>query len=69
MVEKKLVYTVAECAEILSISKHLVYEDIRIGRLKVVRFGRRILVPHRSLYQRLGIPEEGELMKIDSPTG
>lgn len=69
MVEKKLVYTVAECAEILSISKYLVYEDIRIGRLQVVRFGRRILVPHRSLYQRLGIPEEGELMKIDSPTG
>lgn len=45
----KLLYSRAEAAEMLSLSVHTVVRDIRLGRIRVKRYGRRVLVPREEL--------------------
>lgn len=46
----KLVYSVEECAKLLSISKGLCYELCRQHRIPTIKLGeRRILIPRASL--------------------
>lgn len=50
MENEKLVYSIAECAERLGISKSLCYEMARTGQLPVLRCGqKRLVVPVRAL--------------------
>ncbi|MBB0244357.1 helix-turn-helix domain-containing protein [Streptomyces alkaliphilus] len=42
---ERLLYRPEEAAAALGISRSLIYEEIRLGRLKTVRIGRRRLVP------------------------
>lgn len=46
---EKLVYTVAETAEILGIGRGLAYEATRRGEIPSIRIGHRILVPRKAL--------------------
>jgi len=45
--------TVRETARLLGISRGLAYEMARCGKLPVIRFGRRLLVPKRALGKML----------------
>lgn len=48
MSEDRVVFTVAEAAELLGISKGTAYEYVRTGQLPAVRLGRRLVIPkHR----------------------
>lgn len=42
--QRKLAYSIAEIAEMTSLSRAQVYEEIRARRLKAVKMGRRTLV-------------------------
>jgi len=58
---KKLTYSVYETAELMNVSKHLIYEAVRQGKLKVIHFGRRIIIPANSIRLLLGITEAKEV--------
>ena len=60
---EKLTYSVSETAQLLNVSKHLVYEAVRQGKLKVIHFGSRIIVPANSIRLLLGIAEAKEVEK------
>jgi excisionase family DNA binding protein len=56
MYESKLTITVIEAARRLGISRGLAYQAAREGRLPVIRFGRRLLVPCKALDELLQNP-------------
>ena len=57
----KLTYSVYETAELMNVSTHLVYEAVRQKKLKVIHFGRRIIIPANSIKLLLGITEAKEI--------
>jgi len=50
---EKKTYNVYEVADIMSVSKGLIYESIRSGKLKAIRIGQRRVVISRSELERL----------------
>jgi excisionase family DNA binding protein len=56
---ERLTLTVEEAAHLLGISRGLAYEMARRGKLPVVRFGRRLLIPRRALGRMLDQPGDG----------
>lgn len=62
----KLTYSVAETAQLLNVSPHLVYEAVRRQKLKVVHFGKRIIIPANSIKLLLEISEAEEIENPDS---
>ena len=50
---ERLCLSVPEVAHLLGISRGLAYELARCGKLPVVRFGRRLLVPRGALERML----------------
>lgn len=60
---EKLTYSVAETAQLLNVSRHLVYEAVRQGKIKVIHFGSRIIVPANSIKLLLGLLEAKEVGK------
>ena len=55
----KLAYTMSEAAAALVISLWLIKKEVYEGRIDVVTFGTRKVVPRWSLDRRLGTPETG----------
>lgn len=51
---RQLVLSVAEVADLLGISKDLVYDLVARGELPSLRLGRRIVVPRRALLALIG---------------
>ena len=51
--ERKVVYTVVEAAELLSISVPSAYQAVKKQEIPVIRIGRRILVPVAALDKML----------------
>ncbi len=49
----KLAYTVAEAAELLSISRSLLYELIHAGRIESVKFGRSRRITQEQMHRFL----------------
>ncbi|MFE2547711.1 MULTISPECIES: excisionase family DNA-binding protein [Streptomyces] len=45
VVPERRLHSVEEAAELLSVGRSTAYEEIRLGRLRTVRSGRRRLVP------------------------
>jgi len=58
MEHEKLTLTVCEAARLLGISRGLAYQLARCGKLPVVRFGRRLLVPKKALERMLDQPNQ-----------
>jgi len=60
--DDRLVYTVAEAAKLLGISRAFAYELVARGELPVIRLGRRRLVPKAALLALVGqtTVEDGE---------
>ncbi len=56
-VEKRLVYTVEEAAQLLGISRSFAYESVQRGTIPSMRIGRRILVPKAALNRFLDLSE------------
>ena len=58
-----LLFSVAEAANLLGISRNLAYDLVREGRLPHIRLGRRVLVPRFALEQwvamEAGLPRQG----------
>lgn len=50
---ERLTLTVEEAARLLGVSRGLAYEMARCGRLPVIHFGRRLLVPRHALQEIL----------------
>lgn len=65
MGEEKLTLTVAQAAHLLGISRGLAYEMARIGKLKTIRCGRRLLVPRRALDRLLNGSGDVEVKHYD----
>ncbi len=55
--QDRLAYSVEECAALTSISKAMLRKEIKAGRLKVKRAGRRVLILKDDFLQYLN---EGE---------
>ena len=49
----RLALSVEEAAECLGVGRSAMYEAVKLGRVPVVRFGRRVLVPVHGLQQWL----------------
>jgi excisionase family DNA binding protein len=45
----RLQYPIEEGAALLGVSKHTLIRDIRLGRVKVSRYGKRVLIPREEL--------------------
>ena len=50
---ERLTLTVVEVAAQLGISRNAAYEAIRLGQIRSIRIGRRILVPRQALEEML----------------
>ena len=53
MNDSKMAYSKAEAAQVLSVSKWTVHQEIKRGNIQVVRFGRRVVIPRWALEERL----------------
>ena len=51
--DEKLVLTVPEAGELLGISRAQAYLMVKQGRLPVIKFGRRLVVPRPALMRML----------------
>ncbi|MFB7915236.1 helix-turn-helix domain-containing protein [Streptomyces sp. NPDC056061] len=51
----RLLYRPEEAAVVLRIGRSMVYEEIRLGRLRTVRIGRRRLVPPDYIEEYIGL--------------
>jgi excisionase family DNA binding protein len=50
---ERLTLTVRETAEILGISRNKVYEAVRTGQIPSIQFGRRIIIPYKTIIEIL----------------
>jgi excisionase family DNA binding protein len=53
---EKLLYSREQAAEILYLSVHTVTRDVRLGRIRARKYGRRVLIPREEI---LRIAAEG----------
>ena len=51
--EEKVVMTVKECAEYLSISRPSAYQAVKRGEIPAIHIGRRILIPVAAIQKLL----------------
>ena len=51
---KRMTFTVEEAAKLLGIGRSAAYEAVRMGTIKSLRFGRRIVIPRVALEDLLG---------------
>ena len=51
--DKRLCITVPEAAEMLGISRNFAYQLVKEGKLPVIEFGKRKLIPRLALEKRL----------------
>ena len=56
-VEKRVVFTVEEAAQLLGISRSFAYEAVQRGEIPSMRIGKRILVPKAALARLLAAPD------------
>lgn len=54
----RLTFTVTEAAEILGVSRALMYAQIKNGEIRATRVGRRVIVTKPTLEELLGHPIE-----------
>ena len=52
-IDKRLCITVPEAAEMLGISRNFAYDLVKQGKLPVIRFGKRLLIPRVALEKKL----------------
>jgi excisionase family DNA binding protein len=52
--ERGLVFSVREAAELMGISRNLLYSLIHTGQIPCVKWGKRILIPRIALLKMLG---------------
>ncbi len=57
----RLAYSVEECAALTSISKAMLRKEIKAGRLKVKRAGRRVLILKSDFMDYLNSEENAEV--------
>jgi excisionase family DNA binding protein len=60
MQQERLTLTIEEAGELLGISRSLAYEMARNGRLPVLRFGKRMVVPKRAIEAMLDSSVSGK---------
>ena len=53
--DKRLCITVPEAAEMLGISRNFAYDLVKQGKLPVVKFGKRLLIPRAALEKMLEV--------------
>jgi excisionase family DNA binding protein len=53
----KLLYRIPEAMQLLSLSRSVIYEQIRAGRLRTVKQGRTRLVPHTAIADYVALLE------------
>ncbi len=59
-VEGKLTLSVREVAKLLGISRNLAYEATRTGKIPVIKFGKRVLIPRKPLEELFGLDKPTE---------
>ena len=57
--EECLTMSVEDAAKVLGISRQLAYEMVHQGKIPVLRFGRRLVIPRAGLLHLLGELESG----------
>ena len=63
----RIAYSVREVAQMLGVSAHLVYEEVRTHRIASVRIGGRIIIPRWAVEQRvIGITGQSDPV-VDGP--
>ncbi len=60
--ERKALYRITEAMQLLSLSRSVIYEQIRTGRLRTVKQGRTRLVPATAIADYVALLER-ETMK------
>jgi excisionase family DNA binding protein len=67
--EAKPLYRVAEAMTLLSMSRSVIYELIRSGRLRSVKEGRARLIPASAIHEYVGLLEREADSAGRSPNG
>lgn len=52
----RLTYSVTEAAEILGVSRGLLYTQVRLGEIRAIKIGRKVVITHAVLEEMLGHP-------------
>jgi excisionase family DNA binding protein len=50
----RLTYTVTEAAQILGVSRGLLYTQVRTGEIRAIKLGRKVVITHAVLEEILG---------------
>jgi excisionase family DNA binding protein len=50
----RLTYSVAEAAQILGVSRGLLYNQVRAGEIRAIKLGRKVVITHAVLEEMLG---------------
>jgi len=70
---ERLTLSIVETARLLGISKNLCYSRVKAGEIPVIKIGKRLLVPKKSLEKLLSEPQPlnlapaGKWAKIKMP--
>lgn len=64
--QNKLAYSVEEISEQTSLSKAFLRLEIKRGKLKVKRFGRRVLIRDEDLREYIATGSDGGQMELNS---
>ena len=63
----RIAYSVREVAQMLGVSAHLVYEEVRTHRIASIRIGGRVIIPRWVVEQRvIGITGQSDPV-VDGP--
>jgi excisionase family DNA binding protein len=54
----RLTFTVTEAAEILGVSRGLLYTQIRTGEIRAIKLGRKVVISRATIEELLGHPLE-----------
>ena len=60
-----LAVDVCTAAQLLSVSPHTIRKHIRLGRIDVLRFGRRVLIPVESLKRMAAGKTQGGKNRVE----
>jgi len=66
---KKLTITVDECAKLLGISRGLCFQMVHEGKIRHLRFNKRIVIPKWAIEELLGKQEPQEAATSHNSSG
>ena len=59
MIPNKPAFSVKEVQHLIQIARNRVYEEVKTGRIRSIKIGRRIIIPRSEIVRILTVREDG----------